>query len=145
VLSFYEAYTSGDFTSVPNGVASAGYFAPAPEPAEPKGPKQDGDNAGGGGSAVTGGGGGTTEPTDDPTDEPTVPVGGGGGGGGNDGGGGDVDVPDLPDTGVDPVDDTITKAEATVECLAQVGADSVTSLNPLQLLDFTACMDELGF
>ena len=32
VLSFMNAYMSGDFTSVPNGVSSAGYFAPAPSP-----------------------------------------------------------------------------------------------------------------
>lgn len=134
VLSFYEAYTSGDFTSVPNGVSSAGYFAPTPEPAEPKGPKPGGGGSEGGGSTVTGGGsGGGTEPTDEPTDEPTVPVGGGGGGGGGgNGGGGNVDVPDLPDTGVDPVDETLTKAEATAQCIADGVIDNpLTSVNEL--------------
>ena len=133
VLSFYEAYTSGDFTSVPNGVSSAGYFAPTPEPQQPKGPKGGGGNGGGGDSQVTDPGtpsGGT----DEPTDEPTVPVGGGGGGngGGGNGGGGGVDVPDLPDTGVDPVDDTLTKAEATAQCIADGVIDNpLTSVNEL--------------
>jgi membrane-bound lytic murein transglycosylase B len=143
VLSFYEAYTSGDFTSVPNGVASAGYFAPTPEPVEPKGPEQDGDNGGGGSTVTGGGGGGTTEPTDEPTDEPSVPVGGGGGGGDNDGGGGDVDVPDLPDTGVDPVDDTITKLEATTQCAADLGLDLDSLLTPGQLLALNECVAKL--
>ena len=30
VLAFMNAYTSGDFTTIPNGVASAGYFVPQP-------------------------------------------------------------------------------------------------------------------
>ncbi|WP_372727195.1 lytic transglycosylase domain-containing protein [Nocardioides sp.] len=32
VLSFMNAYISGDFTTVPNGVAQAGYFVPQPSP-----------------------------------------------------------------------------------------------------------------
>ncbi|GAA1477939.1 hypothetical protein GCM10009623_23850 [Nocardioides aestuarii] len=130
VLSFYEAYTSGDFTSVPNGVSSAGYFAPAPEPKQPKGPQGDGGGNGGGDSQVSNPG--TPDSTDEPTDEPSVPVGGGGGGNGGNGGNGGVDVPDLPDTGVDPVDDTLTKAEATAQCIADGVIDNpLTSVNEL--------------
>ncbi len=65
VLSFMNAYMSGDFTSVPNGVSSAGYFAPAPTP----GGGDNGGNNGGTRSGTTngGGGGGGQEP---PAEEP---------------------------------------------------------------------------
>ena len=96
VLSIMNAYASGDFTSVPNGTTSAGYFVPDPTPpAAPakKGPKQSGPAGGGGpatapvsnstgGGAPTGGGttggtgGGTTEPAETPPVQP--PSGGGG-------------------------------------------------------------------
>ncbi len=39
VLSFMDAYMDGDFTSVPNGTSSSGYFVPSPEPVRP-GPQQ---------------------------------------------------------------------------------------------------------
>ncbi len=60
VLSFMNAYMSGDYTSVPNGVSSAGYFAPAPEPQGPRGNGGGDDGSGGndGGTTITGGGGG---------------------------------------------------------------------------------------
>ena len=145
VLSFYEAYSSGDFTSVPNGVASAGYFAPAPEPKQPQGPQGGGNGGGGGGDSQVTNPGQPGSP-----DEPAGPGTGGGNGNGNgndngngSGNGGGVDVPDLPDTGVDPVDDTITEAEATAECLANLGVDSVLDLNPLQLLELDKCVEGL--
>ena len=40
VLSIMEAYSSGDFTSVPNGTTSAGYFVP--DPAPPAAPAKNG-------------------------------------------------------------------------------------------------------
>ncbi len=101
VLSIMDAYMSGDFTSVPNGTTSAGYFVPAPTPpATPgkKGPKNSGPAGGGatvpvsngGGSGGGGGGtggGGTSEPVETPVQPPS---GGGGGGGGG------LPVPSLP-------------------------------------------------
>ena len=35
VLSFMDAYLDGDFTSVPNGTSTSGYFVPSPEPVRP--------------------------------------------------------------------------------------------------------------
>ena len=31
-----DAYMDGDFTSVPNGTSSSGYFVPSPEPVRPE-------------------------------------------------------------------------------------------------------------
>ena len=98
VLSIMNAYMSGDYTSVPNGTTSAGFFVPAPSsPAAPanQGPKHSGPAGGGpastpasnstggvpstGGSTPAGGtGGGTSQPAETPVPAPT----GGGGGGG---------------------------------------------------------------
>ncbi len=143
VLSFMEAYLDGDYTSVPNGVASAGYFAPSASGSGGQGGGNDSEFTGGGGSGGgtgggTGGGGGGT--------------GGGGGGGGGTGGGGTgggggglPDPDDVPDPTLPPVEDVLTEAEATAQCLAELGVNSVLTLNPLQLLQFNDCMDGLGF
>ena len=40
---------------------------------------------------------------------------------------------------------TLTKAQATTQCLAQLGADSVASLNPLKLAGLNTCLAKLGF
>ncbi|QBR92525.1 lytic murein transglycosylase [Nocardioides euryhalodurans] len=150
VLSFMNAYLDGDFTSVPNSTSSsAGYFSPAPEPVRPEGGRNDGpkppatppsSGGGGTGGGGTGGGGGGEETPTGPIEQPGGNTGGGGGGGG---GGGVPNLPEPPD--LPPVEDVLTQAEATTQCLAQLGVDSVASLNPLQLLDFNSCMDELGF
>ncbi len=149
VLSFMDAYMDGDFTSVPNGTSSSGYFVPSPDPVgsgsgagpgkapQPTNPPSTGGGGGststtgggGGGGGTTSGGGGTTS-GGDTTPVPTTPPTGGGGGGG--GGGGLPSVPDLPGTGGGgggggggtgdvggTVDDTITKAEAVAKCTAK--------------------------
>ena len=147
VLSFMEAYLEGDYTSVPNSVTNVGSFTPSatgPGSTQNNGGKGDGgkdsDIAGSGGSGNGNTGGGNTGGNNG---------GGGNGGGNNDGGGGGgggtptpADVPDIP---LPPVEDVLTEAEATAQCLAQLGVDSVVNLSPLKLLDFTACMDSLGF
>jgi membrane-bound lytic murein transglycosylase B len=140
VLSFMSSYMSGDFTSVPNGVSSAGYFAPVKAPKQPEAPQ----GGGGGGqqpqqpqSEVTqpGGGGGGGGGTEEPTEEPTVPIGGGGDGDG-DGGGGGGGVPDVPDVPV--VEDTLTEAEALAQCVADGIIDNpVTAVNEL-----TQCVND---
>ncbi len=158
VLSFMDAYLEGDFTSVPNGTTTfASTFVPAPEPTRPErsprrhheprpAPVPSGGTDGGGGDdggsrddnvTVT-----ETEPKD-PIDPPP-PAGGGGGGGGKDNDG-TVSPPKLPDPPVKEVEDVLTEKEATVKCLAEVGADSVANLDPLQLTEFDACMKDLGF
>ena len=140
VLSFMNAYMSGDFTSVPNGISSAGYFAPAPET---NGNNGAGDNNGNNSGTTTngGGGGGQEPPAEEPTAEetqteepPVVDTSGGDGDGG--GGGG---VPDVPSPSLPPVEEPLTELEATTQCLAQGLVD-----NPLDNNDpFDQCVSDL--
>ncbi len=150
VLSFMDAYMDGDFTSVPNGTSSSGYFVPSPEPVgpepqQPAGPATPPTGGGGGttdGSTTTGGGGGGGGDTDGggtvtpPTDTDT------GGNGDGDGGGGVPTLPGLPGGGDGgggggggggTVDDVLTEVEARAKCLAQGKVDNpVTAVNELQ-------------
>ncbi len=144
VLSFMRAYLSGDFTSVPNGVSGAGYFAPVKEPRQPQAAP-----GGGGGDQPqqqvtgSGGGGGGNQPSD-PAEEPTGPVGpggGGGGGGGGNGGGGGGNVPNVPDVPV--VEDTLTEAEATAQCLQELGLTAGSILTPAQIVKLEQCVTDL--
>jgi hypothetical protein len=140
VLSIMEAYTLGDFTSVPNSTVAAGYIVRDPDPVggnpqggedhEIKTPQQDEDNE-------------PTQPTDDPTPQPPATGGGGGGTGGGGGGGGGntttpsvppAEVPDLPTTSVEPVDEVLSLAEATAQCLAD-------GISQLDVAAFAACLD----
>ena len=143
VLSIMKAYMSGEFTSVPNGTTSAGYFVPDPTPPAPakKGPKQPAPAGGapatapvssGGGSGTTspvpsggGGGGGTSEPVE----TPQAPSGGGGGGLPN--------APSLPNNPApSPVPDVLTHTEALAQCADDLGPlATVAQLN--------ACVDKL--
>ncbi len=131
VLSFMDAYMSGDFSSVPNGVSSAGYFAPAPPPTGPTNGGGNGGNGGGDGGANSGGGnnggGGQQPPTQEPpTEEPPVeePTTGGGGGVPN--------VPDLPTPSLPPVEPPLTEAQALAQCLADGVVDNpLTAVNEL--------------
>ena len=123
VLSIMNAYLDGDFTSIPNNTSAAGVIAPVPAPT------QFGGGGGGGGGRGSGDGGGSADtppqastggqvPTADPSPEPSPeppanpnPVPGGGGGGGGGGNGPKVppvQVPDVPDTGVPPVDQALS-------------------------------------
>jgi membrane-bound lytic murein transglycosylase B len=145
VLSIMEAYMAGDFTSVPNGTTSAGYFVPAPTPpAAPadNGPKQSNGSAGGGpvtapvssgsggggGGGTTGGtgGGGTTEPVETPEapsggDGPNLPA--------------PTNPPQLPQA-PQPVENVLTEAEALAQCKDDLG--------PLATLaQLNACVQDL--
>ena len=118
VMSIEQAYTDGDFTSVPNGTTSAGYLVPNPAPPahaptrhQPKHPQH--------GQPGTSTGGTTSEPTEQPSStpsaQPTTPAGGGDSGGdGGSGGGGvhvphtPISVPPLPSTSIPPVDTVLT-------------------------------------
>jgi Transglycosylase SLT domain len=134
VLSIADAYTLGDFTSVPNSTVAAGYLVMDPDPV---GNGEGGglqirppDNNGNGG----GNGGGPNQPTTDPTAPPS------GGGGGNGGGPTTptqppVNLPNLPSTPVEPVDQVLTLAEATVQCTLD-GLNQL--LNPAA---FQQCLD----
>jgi hypothetical protein len=141
VLSIMEAYTLGDFTSVPNSTVAAGYIVRDPDPVgggaqgqgdqDIKTPQQDGQDDE------------PAQPADDPTPQPPASGGGGGTGGGGGGGGGNtttpslppVEVPELPTTSVEPVDEVLNLAEATAQCIAD-GLNQ--ALNPAA---FQACLE----
>jgi membrane-bound lytic murein transglycosylase B len=134
VLSIMEAYSSGEFTSVPNGTTSAGFFVPAaPSAAQANnGPKGKGSGPAGGGNSVSAsnntggvaptgggtapstGGGGTSEPAGTPV--PPPPTGGGGGG----------PLPNPlpnppplpPPPSPQPLPQVLTDAQARTQCLA---------------------------
>ena len=145
VLSIMNAYLDGDYSSVPNGVATTTVFTPSfsdavimpattgrPQP-EPRTAQVRGTRNGG--STTTTGGGGTGGSTDDGASTPTAPT----LTGGDDGGSSDpvqettkkvtepvqetVDkvtepVQEPVDKVTEPVQETMTKAEATAKCLA---------------------------
>jgi hypothetical protein len=150
VLSVMNAYLDGDFTSVPNGTTSAGFFVPDPNPPAHHGNNGHGNghgnNNGGHHNGGTNGGnndggntggddGGGDLPTDNPTDPggggidlPDLPLPGGGGGGGGNGGGG----------GGGPIE-VLTPAVALAQCVAQGVIDNpLTAINELQ-----QCVDNL--
>ena len=131
VLSFMDAYMSGDFSSVPNGVSSAGYFAPAPPPTGPtNGGGSNGGSGGGNNGGGNNGGGGQQPPTEEPPTERAPDRGAHG--------------PywrwrwrrperarpadaDLP-----PVEPPLTEAEALAQCLADGVVDNpLTAVNEL--------------
>jgi len=142
VLSIMNAYMSGDFTSVPNGTTSAGYFVPDPTPpATPgkKGPKNSGPAGGGATVPVSngggsGGGGGSSTPTgtdgtSEPVETPQPPSGGGGGG----------PLPNpLPNPPNDPppLPPVLTDAEALQRCQDRLGPLATVA-------QLTACVDDL--
>jgi hypothetical protein len=137
VLSIMNAYLDGEFTSVPNGTTSAGYLVPAP--VQP-GPVRGSGHGHGQGHQEPHGTQTepptttpTQQPTQEPTEQPSNPVNPGGGGGG----GGlphlpTPSVPPLPTTSIPPVDETLTKAEALAQCVADGVVDNpLTSVNEL--------------
>ncbi|HET6938860.1 MAG TPA: lytic murein transglycosylase [Nocardioides sp.] len=129
VLQIREAYLQGDFTSIPNGTVLAGELTKTPPPLHVPGtpahqqqqhftqPPASHD---------------TDQPASEPTTGPsgthtttsggTTTTSGGGGGGTHTGGGGGVHVggatvPPLPTTQVTPVDQALTLAQATAQCV----------------------------
>jgi hypothetical protein len=121
VLSIMEAYTLGDFTSVPNSVSAAGFIVKEPTPVYSGGQTETPADIT---SPETDGG---TEPAEEPSDTPTQQPGGNGGG--------PVDtptavppvkLPPLPSTSVEPVDEVLTEVQAIAQCLA----DGLTQLDP---------------
>jgi membrane-bound lytic murein transglycosylase B len=146
VLSIMQAYLDGEFTSVPNGVTSAGYVVPD-LPDKPghgtkpthggKDTKGDQGDPGDGGDDATGGGtgdGGTepeqpaqqppTQPAQDPTRQPsgtpTVKP-------------SDppklplptATLPALPSTSVTPVDQILSDVQARAQCLLDGYIDNI--------------------
>ena len=132
VMSIYNAYLEGEFTSVPNGTTSAGYLVPNdPAPQQQHGstkPPKHTNPGGGTGNTGTGGEQPTEEPTEQPTEgpseQPSNPV----GGGGTIGGGHGLPVPTLPplpSTSVEPVDDLLTHVQAVAQCTLEGYIDNI--------------------
>ena len=142
VLSIMDNYIDGDFMSVPDGTSAAGYLTPLPSFGN--GPQGNAD-----GTGTDGGTGPDQSPTADPAPEemqPTEPPattdpepdpednGGAGGGGVPDLP--PVRVPAAPQTTIKPVDDSLSLAEAIVQCTLDGLVD-----NPLSLTDtFDECV-----
>jgi membrane-bound lytic murein transglycosylase B len=154
VLAIMDAYLQGDFTSIPNGTVMAGQLTRTPPPLHVPGTPTKPDHQisqpdGSGGSddvPVTDGGNDGAAPA-----APAPPAGGGNGGGsgggngGNGGGGGgvhvpgtNVSVPPLPSTSAGPVDQVLTLAQASAQCLLDGFVD-----NPLVSNDpFDQCVKD---
>lgn len=160
VISIMNAYLGGDFSSVPNGVATSTVFAPAygdavvtpatagkrPQARETR-PR---DNIGRTGTGGSSGGGGT--PTGDTGGSPTAPVTGDGGGGSSDPVKKTTDtvkdttdkvkdtVTETTDPVTEPVDEatggTLTEAEATAQCLE-------SGISKLEVAKLAACVADL--
>ncbi|MDP3890392.1 lytic transglycosylase domain-containing protein [Nocardioides sp.] len=155
VLSVMEAYTSGDFTSVPNSTTSAAMFTQSPTvPAKSQGQQgqiKSGQAANGKGNGAKSGGtstGGSSTPAPAPTaPAPTAPSGPSLPGTGGSGGSEPDKVTDtvkktvkkVEDTVKDPVGEvtnTLTWAEAQLQCLA-------SGLTVLQVAKLEACIANL--
>ncbi|SDD26593.1 lytic transglycosylase domain-containing protein [Nocardioides lianchengensis] len=126
VLSIMSNYLAGSYTSVPNGTTAAGYIQPdtsyTPPPSASSGPKVVKESKPGANQPEA------TAPAAPTTPTPTAPSGGGKGNGGKGGGKPTkapslppVVVPTLPSTGVTPVDETLTRAQAIVQCALDYG------------------------
>lgn len=143
VLSVADNYLQGDFTSVPNATASAGFLTPlpgftangprdtgpepAPQPSAQPAPSGSGSSPSGSTPQPTpapepeGNGGGPKPPANLPL--PTLPP---------------VSLPALPQTNVEPVDEILTTAQALVQCTLDGLVD-----NPLSAVDkFDQCVKD---
>jgi hypothetical protein len=120
VLSIMDAYSDGDFTSVPVSATAAGVISAEPNYVPPA---TGGKNHGQGKPQADSTGG---EETSTPT-EPTAPTEPPGGGGNNGGGQAGPDVPTiaLPKTSIDPVDGLLVVAQATVQCTLDGYLDNI--------------------
>ncbi len=143
VLDIMNAYLEGDFTSIPNGTVMAGAITRTPPPLhvpgtpaqqDPAITKPPNDHATGETVDPTTTEGGGTVDQDDPTGGGTT-GGGGGGSGGVHVPGTQVSIPPLPTTHVQPVDDALTLAQATLQCTLD-GLNSL--LNPAA---FQTCLN----
>ena len=139
VLSIMNAYLDGEFTSVPNGVTSAGYVVPPLAPSSPtakphqgKGNKGNTGNTGAGTSTGGSTSNGTKstpaatpsqQPTQQPSQQPTapsiptatgpkVPV-------------PTLTLPPLPSTSATPVDQLLSEVQARAQCLLDGYVDNL--------------------
>ncbi len=146
VLAIAAAYLDGDYSSVPNSTTSAGYLVPIGGPAttETRAGKKEARIARPGGRGRDRGSRSTKPDKDEtvaaapPAAQPTAPgqqpgggsgdgSGAGGGAGGGNGSGASkgglgipgaptITLPALPNTGVDPLDQVLSAAQARLQC-----------------------------
>lgn len=139
VLSIMDAYASGDYTSIPTSVSAAGAIAPDPKftpaPVKESKPSSQPSQA-----AVQ-----PAEPEqpaeEEPAGQPTAPAGGTGGTGGGGGlvpGGPKPTVPTLPTTGVTVVDETLSYAQAVLQCTLDGYIDNILKNDD----PFDQCVDD---
>lgn len=128
VLSIMEAYTLGDFTSMPNSVSAAGFIVKDPTPVD-NGGNQTEEPA----DFETPESEGGTDPVEEPSEEPTQEP-----------GGNPVDtptvlppvsLPPLPSTSVEPVDQVLTLAQATLQC-------TLDGISQLDVTKFNQCVED---
>ena len=145
VLSVADNYLQGDFTSVPNNTTAAGFLTPLPG-FTPNGPRDTGPSpapvpgaepAPAPAPATAPEAPSSPEPQPEPTKNP------------NDGKDDDgpklplpslppVDLPDLPDSEIEPIDQVLTLAQAIVQCTLDGLID-----NPLTAVDrFDVCVED---
>ena len=125
VLSIMDAYASGDYTAIPTSVSAAAALSPDPKytPA-PIGNQGGKDN--GGGSAAVGPSQPASEEEEPPAEEqPQTPGTPAGGGGGLVPGGPKVTLTPLPTTGVTVVDETLSYAQAVLQCTLDGYIDNI--------------------
>ncbi len=133
VLSIMRAYMSGDFTSVPNGTTSAGYFVPATHvPSHPVKHPVKGHHHGNGNNS----GNPSSPPPAPTTTDPTPPTPGNPGGGTPSLPVPTPTLPPLPTPSIPPVDEVLTLAQAIAQCTLEGYVD-----NPLSSTDdFDKCV-----
>ncbi len=135
VLSIMDAYMSGDYTSVPTNTLAAGTIAPDPSYTPPKPPKpaQGPQGSQGQGPSQPQPGPSQPEPAPEPEPEPASPTGptapgdGGNGGGLGTPGGPAPTLPALPSTSVSVVDETLSYAQAVLQCTLDGYVDNILS------------------
>lgn len=130
VLQIMDAYASGDFTSIPTSVSAAPAIAPDPK-FTPAPVKDDNSNQGGQPSQEVSEPAEPAEEPAEPAEQPSTPATGGSGGDGKPAGGlgipgaPTVTLPTLPTTGVTVVDDTLSYAQAVLQCTLDGYIDNI--------------------
>ncbi|ANH37254.1 hypothetical protein I601_0808 [Nocardioides dokdonensis FR1436] len=138
VLSIMDAYMSGDYTSVPTNTLAAGTIAPDPSYQPPKqngpagSPQQPNQQQPNQQATPAPSQPAPSEPQPEP-ESPANPAPGGGGGGSAGGlgvpGAPTPTLPSLPSTSVSVVDETLSFAQAVLQCTLDGYVDNILNSN----------------